>query len=103
MVKLETQVNDISSQVTLMTNQISKTVIATLTADDGIIKRQERKMDKMVAIIIKMAASIQELLKQRSTRDIALRVASPPRSIRESEKSTDGTSSEGCPSPDRQR
>jgi DNA repair ATPase RecN len=78
MAKLETQVDAFSSQVTQMTNQISKTVIATLTADDGIVKRQERKMDKMETIIIKMAASIQDLLKQGQAHDGELRVASPP-------------------------
>jgi hypothetical protein len=103
MAKLETQVDDISSQVTQMTNQISSTVIATLTAVDGIITRQERKMDKMETIIIRMAASIQDLLEQGQARDGDIRVASPPRSPREFEKSTDGTASEGCPSPDRQR
>jgi hypothetical protein len=38
MAKLELQVEDIRSQVTRMTTQISQTVIATLTAGDGIIK-----------------------------------------------------------------
>jgi hypothetical protein len=38
MAKLEIQLDDISSQVKQMTTQISQAVIATLTAEDGIIK-----------------------------------------------------------------
>jgi outer membrane murein-binding lipoprotein Lpp len=103
MAKLETQVDDISSQVTQMTTQISKAVIATLTADGGVIKRQEAKMDKMETIIVKMAASIQNLLEQGHARDRSIIVHSPPRPPRERETSTGDTASDGYPSPDRQK
>jgi hypothetical protein len=103
MATLEKQVNVISSQVTQMATQITQAVIATLTADDGIIKRQEDKMDKMEKIILKMATSVSTLIEQGNARENAMVIHSPPRSPRDRELVTDNDTSDDCNSPDRQR
>jgi hypothetical protein len=103
MATLEEQVNVISAQVTQMATQITQAVIATLTADDGIIKRQEDKMDKMEKIILKMATSVSTLIEQGNARENAMVIHSPPRSPRDRELVTDNHTSDDCNSPDRQR
>jgi TolA-binding protein len=120
MTRLEQQVGDIDHQVKQMATQMQKVIVDELTASEARqhahTARQDTKIDRLESIVEKMATSIRELLADNHAHNDGdfysaqshnnTPMNSPDRpscSPRERETSTDGTTSDRCSSPDRQK